>query len=105
MIVMREILNVKQTQVHPGDPSYGWKWKAFLDDLPDRASAALGYWLLADNSPVSARMLFPGRASTVLEVGALSDLDNISVRIADVAARLAVLGDRCRDELRSSAFP
>jgi len=25
MIVMREILNVKQTQVHPGDPSYGWK--------------------------------------------------------------------------------
>jgi len=38
-------------------------------------------------------MLFPGRASTVREVGALSDLDNISVRIADVAARLAVLGD------------
>src|SRR6478752_5607287 len=45
------------------------------------------------------------RASAVLEVGALSDLDNISVRIADVAARLAVLGDRLRDELRSSAFP
>src|SRR3974390_3790543 len=42
---------------------------------------------------------------TVLEVGALSDLDNISVRIADVAARLAVLGDRLRDELRSSTFP
>jgi len=40
MIVMREILNVKQTQVHPGDPSYGWKWKAFLDDLSDRSSAA-----------------------------------------------------------------
>jgi len=51
------------------------------------------------------RMLFPGRASAVFEVGALSDLDNISVRIADVAACLAVLGDRCRDELRSSAFP
>jgi hypothetical protein len=32
MVVMREILNVKQTQVHPGDPSEGWKWKAFLDD-------------------------------------------------------------------------
>src|ERR1700730_4281321 len=42
MIVMREILNVKQTQVHPGDPSYGWKWKAFLDDLSDRSSAAQG---------------------------------------------------------------
>jgi hypothetical protein len=47
----------------------------------------------------------PGRASTVCEVCALSDLDNISVRIADVAARLAVLGDRLRDELRSSTFP
>src|SRR6202140_5006200 len=51
------------------------------------------------------RMLFPGRASTVRKVGALSDLDDISVRIADVAARLAVLGDRLRDELRSSTFP
>lgn len=40
MIVMREILNVMQTQVHLGDPSYGWKWKAFLGDLPDRSSAA-----------------------------------------------------------------
>jgi hypothetical protein len=32
-IIMRETLNVKPTQIHPGDPSYGWKWKAFLDDL------------------------------------------------------------------------
>src|SRR5260370_20802085 len=40
MIVMREILNVKETQVHPGDPSYGWKWKAFLDDLSDRSRGA-----------------------------------------------------------------
>src|SRR5476649_2338127 len=50
-------------------------------------------------------MLFPGRASAVREVCALSDLDDISVRIADVAARLAVLGDGLRDELRSSTFP
>src|SRR6202167_6224891 len=50
-------------------------------------------------------MLFPGRASAVREVGALSDLDNISVRIPDVAARLAVFGDRLRDELGSSTFP
>ncbi len=42
---------------------------------------------------------------TVREVGALSDFDNISVRIADVATRLAVLGDRLRNELGSSAFP
>src|ERR1700688_848343 len=47
----------------------------------------------------------PGRALTVLELGALSDLDNITVRIADVAANLAVLGYWFRDELRSSAFP
>src|SRR5580692_3934887 len=50
-------------------------------------------------------MLFRGRASPVLEVGALSDLDNVSVRIADVAANLAVLGNRFREELGSSTFP
>src|SRR5271156_4913288 len=41
---------------------------------------------------------------TVLEGGALSDLDNITVRIAYVAARLAVLGDRLGDEVGSSTF-
>src|SRR5271154_3366543 len=44
-------------------------------------------------------------ALTVRKLGALSDLDNITVRIADVAARLAVLGDRLGDELGSSTFP
>src|ERR1700733_2066807 len=47
----------------------------------------------------------PGQASAVRAVGALSDLDDISVRIADVAARLAVLGNRLREELCSSTFP
>jgi hypothetical protein len=47
----------------------------------------------------------PGRALTVGEGGALSDLDNITVRVADVAARLAVLLLRFRDELGSSTFP
>src|ERR1700735_2166282 len=42
---------------------------------------------------------------TVRDGSALSDLDNIAVRIADVAADLAVLGDRLRDELRSATFP
>jgi hypothetical protein len=46
-----------------------------------------------------------GRALTVCLVGALSYLDDIAVRIADVAANLAVLGDRLRDELRSSTLP
>ena len=47
----------------------------------------------------------PGRALTVSEVGALSDFDDVAVRIADVAADLAVLGYRLRDELGSSTFP
>ncbi len=47
----------------------------------------------------------PDRALTVDLVSALSDLDNIAVRIADVAANLAVLGYWFRDELRSSTFP
>ena len=46
-----------------------------------------------------------GQALTLSEVGALSDLDNVTVRIAHVAADLAVLGDRLRDELGSPAFP
>jgi hypothetical protein len=33
MIVMRNILSVKRTLVGPGDPSYGRRWKAFLDEL------------------------------------------------------------------------
>src|ERR1035438_1485583 len=44
-------------------------------------------------------------ALTVRKVGALSDLDNITVRIANVAANFAVLRDRLRDELGPSTFP
>ena len=47
----------------------------------------------------------PGLALAVCEVCALSDLDNVSVRIADVAANLAVLGNRLRDELGPSTLP
>ena len=47
----------------------------------------------------------PGRALTVSEIGALSDFDDVTIRITDVAARLAVLGDRLSDKLRASAFP
>jgi hypothetical protein len=59
----------------------------------------------SNNSPGTMRMLFPGRASTVRLVGALSDLDDITVRITDVAADLAVLWDWRRDELGSSTLP
>ena len=49
-----------------------------------------------DKSSGTVRMLFWGRALTVLEIGALSDLDDVTVRIADVAANLTVLGNRFR---------
>jgi hypothetical protein len=52
----------------------------------------------------------PGRVSAdgalaVREIGALSDFDDITVRIADVTANLAVLGNRLGNELSASAFP
>src|SRR5277367_4568674 len=50
-------------------------------------------------------MLSGPRPLTVRQVGALSDFDNISVRIADIAAYLAVLGDWRREELGPSTFP
>lgn len=51
------------------------------------------------------KRIHQGRASTVSEICALSHLDNITVRIADIAAYLSVLGNWLRDELRSPAFP
>src|SRR4051812_31186067 len=47
----------------------------------------------------------PGRASTVGEIGALPDFDNVTVGIANVAAYLSVLGERLRDELGPPIFP
>jgi hypothetical protein len=59
--------------------------------------------------PVTHKRLDPhpirGRALTVRKIRTLSDLDDITVRIADVAANLAVFGYRLRDELRSSTSP
>ena len=45
------------------------------------------------------------RALAVCDGGALSHFENVTVRIADVAANLAVLGNRLGDELGSTAFP
>src|SRR5271170_2000147 len=66
---------------------------------PDR-SPADNAWCLGSSRENRAR-----QALTVLEGGALSDLDNVAVRIADVAASLAVLGDWRREELGPSTFP
>ena len=60
-------------------------------------------WTLLSGALILAS--HPGRALAVLEIGALSDFDDVTVRIADVAADLAVLGDRLRDELGPSTFP
>src|SRR6202161_3366317 len=46
-----------------------------------------------------------GRALTILEGGALSHLDKITVRVANVAAPFAILLQRLRDELGSSTSP
>src|SRR5215472_10132931 len=51
---------------------------------------------------VSRRIL---SALTVCETGALPDLDNVTIRIADVAANLSVLGNWLGDELGSTALP
>ena len=66
----------------------------------DRVRPRLGAMRWLDHS-----LLHPGRALTVREIGALSDLDNITVGITDVAADLAVLGNRLGYELGSSTFP
>jgi hypothetical protein len=42
--------------------------------------------------------------SALRQANGLSDLDNVTVRVADVAANLAVLFLRLRDELGSSTF-
>src|SRR5487761_162618 len=47
----------------------------------------------------------PGLALTAREGCALSDLDHVTVSIADLAANLAVLFVRLRDELGSWTFP
>src|SRR5580698_4661909 len=79
--------------------------------MPIRTRAAVTGIHSAARSIVNAHWIMcvtqepPGLGLTVLEAGALSDLDNIAVRIADVAQRLAVLVPRLRNELGPSTFP
>src|SRR5215469_2189798 len=74
---------------------------------PKRAHALLN--LCAKDFDARQNLLVVGFAGelalTVLEIGALADLDDVAVRIANVAANLAILGDRLGDELGSAAFP
>jgi hypothetical protein len=57
------------------------------------------------SSEIAWVLLESGRALTVFELGALSDLDNVTVRITDIAANLALLFHRLRDELGSPTLP
>ena len=72
-----------------------------------RCQASAYFKAKIGGSATTSRMggILSAPALTIREIGALSDLDNITVRIADVAANLAVLGNRLRDELGSSTFP
>src|ERR1700736_2813927 len=76
--------------------------------LPVTAPQATKLKTMLTKKQICARMTDPPGVSfrlAVLELGALSDLDNITVRIADVAANLSVLGYWLCDELGSSTFP
>src|SRR4051794_14280764 len=62
----------------------------------------LGY---ACSIELRGNMELSGRVLAVGQVSALSYFDNVTIRVANVAARLAVLWDRLGDELGSPAFP
>ena len=46
-----------------------------------------------------------GRELAVCQVGALSDFDNVTIGVADIAANLTVLRYRFGDEFCSATFP
>jgi len=71
-------------------------WIRVRSSTHELTASSVDNFRFGDKSPRTVRMLFCGRALTVLEIGALSDLDDVTVRIADVAANLAVLGNRFR---------
>ena len=58
-----------------------------------------------DINTVGLRADYSRPGSSVLDAGALSYFDNVAVWVADVAARLAVLGDRWSEELGAAALP
>src|SRR3954470_7331516 len=72
-------------------------WDACRCDLKDRNPGRE----LLEQCPHA----YQRKVLAVREVRALSDFDNVTVRIADVTARLTVLGDRLRDEFGSSTLP
>jgi hypothetical protein len=75
---------------------------AFLS-MSERTTVPGKHWQKRDDAAQSRHPI--RRALTVLKGGALSDFDNVAVRIADVAANLAVFWYRFRDEFGSSTFP
>jgi len=102
-----------------GEPDrHGEQFQRLHDGLPERHGEQPGHGVFTATRSMAmtqivtrqrcypmGRSSHPARVLTVGEVSALSDLDNVTVRVADVAAYLPVLGDRLRDELGSSTFP
>src|ERR1700722_20199962 len=71
-----------------------------------KRSLAAILWSARACSRLSSRELAARSSSfNILDRGALSDFDNVTVRIAYVAANLAVLWYRRRQEFGSSTFP
>jgi hypothetical protein len=70
------------------------------------ADYAVGTGRKAGTNGPAARMLPPGQALTVHEARlALPDLNDVPVRVLDVAERLAVLVLGLRDEIGSTTLP
>src|ERR1700733_8120598 len=70
--------------------------------MSERATVQGKDWQKRDDEAQSRHPI--RQALTVFEIGALSDLDNVAVRIADVAANLAVFGYWLAEGLGSAAF-
>src|ERR1700733_6623926 len=71
--------------------------------MSERATVQGKDWQKRDDEAQSRHPI--RQTLTVFEIGALSDLDNVAVRIADVAANLAVFGYWLAEELGSATFP
>ena len=90
----RHALRLRLPPIHPPRPNLH-PLTLFSNCHPEHSR---GISPLPSSSRAQPRDLsaLASRALTVLQLGALSDLDDVTVRIADVAANLAVLGNRFR---------
>lgn len=80
--------------------NFGSLWiSAFQDQERDKHPS------VRPMSQINAKALTNTAALTVRLICALSDLNDVPVRVADVATNLTVLGDWFRDELGPATLP